>query len=318
MLDEAIAAFAPATVANVGAGFDILGFALHQPGDRVVARFNQVGTVRIVALTGDGGRLPRDAALNTAGIAVIKLLEHLGTSQGIDLEVHKQMPLGSGLGSSAASAVAAVVAVNALLGSPLKKLELLPFAMEGERIACGAAHADNAAPSLLGGFVLIRSYAPLDVVKLHTPERLYAVVVHPHIEVKTQDARDILKKTLSLKDAIVQWGNIAGLVAGLMKSDYDLISRSLNDVIIEPVRAILIPGFADVKAAALQAGALGCSISGSGPSVFALVTDADTAERVAAAMQAAFAVHQIASDRYISKINQEGAHLVPQSQYASL
>lgn len=318
MRNEAIAAFAPATVANVGAGFDILGFALHQPGDRVVARFNQVGTVRIVALTGDGGRLPREAALNTAGVAVIKLLEHLGISQGIDLEVHKQMPLGSGLGSSAASAVAAVVAVNALLGSPLKKLELLPFAMEGERIACGAAHADNAAPSLLGGFVLIRSYAPLDVVELHTPERLYAVVVHPHIEVKTQDARDILKKTLSLKDAIVQWGNIAGLVAGLMKSDYDLISRSLNDVIIEPVRAILIPGFAEVKAAALQAGALGCSISGSGPSVFALVTDTDTAERVASAMQAAFAAHQIASDRYISKINQEGAHLVPQSQYASL
>ncbi|MCS7211700.1 MAG: homoserine kinase [Chloroherpetonaceae bacterium] len=318
MHEDAIAAFAPATVANVGAGFDILGFALHQPGDIVVARFNQVGTVRITQLTGNSSKLPREASLNTAGVAVIKLLEHLSIRQGIDLELHKRMPLGSGLGSSAASAVAAVVAANALLGSPLKKIDLLPFAMEGERVACGAAHADNAAPSLLGGFVLIRSYAPLDVVELNTPERLYAVVVHPHIEVKTQDARDILKKTLLLKDAIVQWGNIAGLVAGLMKSDYALIGRSLSDVIVEPVRAILIPGFSDVKAAALRAGALGCSISGSGPSVFALVCDARIAETVAQAMQDAFAEQGISSDRYISKINQEGAYVLPYSQYAAL
>lgn len=318
MKDECSVAFAPATVANVGAGFDILGFALDEPGDEVVARFNDCGMVRLTRITGDDGKLPMDAALNTAGIAVIKLLEHLGIEQGIDLEVRKKMPLGSGLGSSAASAVAAVVAANALLGSPLKKSELLPFALEGERVACGAAHADNAAPSLLGGFILIRSYAPLDVIELAAPAQLRAIVVHPHIEVKTKDAREILKKTLSLKDAIVQWGNIAGLVAGLMKSDYDLISRSLNDVIIEPVRSILIPGFNDVKTAAMRSGALGCSISGSGPSVFALTADMDDAARVAQAMQAAFAEHGIKSDKFISNINSNGARLVPSSLYAAL
>ncbi|MFN3386626.1 MAG: homoserine kinase [Candidatus Thermochlorobacter sp.] len=318
MKDDGFVAFAPATVANVGAGFDILGFALHKPGDEVVARFNESGKVRITRITGDNGKLPTDAALNTAGIAVMKLLEHLRLKQGIDLEVHKKMPLGSGLGSSAASAVAAVVAANALLGSPLKKSELLPFALEGERVACGTAHADNAAPSLLGGFILIRSYAPLDIVELDTPAHLHAVVVHPHIEVKTKDAREILKKTLSLKDAIVQWGNIAGLVAGLMKSDYALISRSLSDVVIEPIRSILIPGFNQVKTAAIRHGALGCSISGSGPSIFALTVDAETAARVAQAMQEAFAEQGIASDKFISKINPEGARLVPRSLYATL
>ncbi len=318
MRDDGAVAFAPATVANVGAGFDILGFALHQPGDEVVARFNDGDKVVLTRITGDGGKLPVQAELNTAGVAVMKLLAHLNLRKGIDLEVHKKMPLGSGLGSSAASAVAAVVAVNALLGSPLKKAELLPFALEGERMACGAAHADNAAPSLLGGFILIRSYTPLDVVPLDVPERLHAVVVHPHIEVKTKDAREILKKSLLLKDAIVQWGNIAGLVAGLMKSDYDLISRSLNDVVVEPVRSILIPGFNAVKAAALREGALGCSISGSGPSVFALTTEMSLAQRVAHAMQEAFAEQGVASDKFISKINSEGACVVPSSTYAAL
>ncbi len=307
--------FAPATVANVGAGFDVLGFALYQPGDHVVARFNNTGKVAVKAVTGDGGKLPLDAHLNTASVAVMKFLYHLRSDQGIDLEVHKKMPLGSGLGSSAASAVAAVVAANDLLGNPLEKSALLPFALEGERVACGAAHADNAAPSLLGGFVLIRSYEPLDIVPLSTPNELYAVVIHPHIEIRTKDARNILKKTIPLKQAIVQWGNIAGLVAGLLKSDYDLIGRSLSDVIVEPVRSILIPGFDAVKRSAIEAGALGCSISGSGPSVFALTQSLSTSEKVADAMQTEFLAHHIDSDRFISAVNRDGATILSEHHY---
>jgi homoserine kinase len=238
------------------------------------------------------------------------LLKHLDETRGIELRLEKKMPLGSGLGSSAASAVVAVVAVNELLGRPLSKRDLLPFALEGERIACGSAHADNAAPSLLGGFVLIRSYTPLDVIPLPTPEKLYATVIHPHIEIQTKDARGILKQQISLSNAITQWGNTAGLVAGILMSDYDLISRSLHDVIVEPIRSILIPKFYELKQAALDAGALGCSISGSGPSLFALTDSHDTAQKVANAMTLVLDNIGIGSDVFISKVNQEGAKIL--------
>lgn len=302
--------FAPATVANVGCGFDIFGFAVDAPGDEVVAFLTDEPGIRITEITGDDGRLPFDSQKNTAGVAVRAYLDALGHSIGIALQLHKKMPLGSGMGSSAASAVAALYAVNELLERPLSRMELLPFVMEAEQIACGAAHADNVAPALLGGFVLIRSYEPLDVIRLTVSVPLFCTLVHPHIEVRTEDARKILRKQIALKDAVAQWGNTAGLVAGLLNGDYGLMGRSLQDAVIEPVRAALIPQFAVVKAAALGAGALGASISGSGPSVFALSQTRAIAEQAGRAMQAAFLSGGIQSDIFVSGINQEGPRML--------
>jgi len=220
------------------------------------------------------------------------------------------MPLGSGLGSSAASSVAALLAVNKILGEPLTKEELIPFAMEGERLACGAAHADNVAPALLGGFTLIRSYDPLDVIKIKTPKNLFSAVIHPHVEVSTEDARKILKKQITLKQAITQWGNTAGLIAGLLQEDLGLIARSLQDVVIEPIRSLLIPGFNEVKAAALKAGALGCSISGSGPSIFALANSISKAQYIAKNMENEILKMKIKCDVFVSPINHEGAKIL--------
>lgn len=308
---NSISVFAPATVANVACGFDIFGFAVANPGDQITLTVRDKPGVRITDITGDDGRLPRETARNTAGIAIQTYLQHIGrTDVGIDVVLHKQMPLGSGLGSSAASAVAGVYAINELLGRPLPVMKLLPFAMEGERLACGSAHADNVAPSLLGGFVVIRSYHPLDVISIQTPAILFCTIVHPDIEVNTKDARFILKNEVSLKNTITQMGNVAGLIAGLMTPDYDLISRSLVDVIIEPVRAILIPEFNEAKQAALDNGALGCSISGSGPSMFALSRDAQTAGRVGAAMQQAFLGVGVTSEAYVSEINRQGPRVL--------
>ncbi len=299
--------FAPATVANVACGFDSLGFALNEPGDVVEAILSDTPGVRVLSITGDGGKLPLTAEKNTASVAVMEMLKHLGdTTSGIELNVHKQMPLGSGLGSSAASAVAAVVAANEVLGSPLTRLELLPFVMQAEKIACGAAHADNVAPALLGGFVLVRSYHPLDVIQLEFPKDLYAAVLHPQIELLTSDARNVLKKTIRLDDAIEQWSNLAGLITGLITHNHDLIGRSLKDTLIEPVRSLLIPGFDAVKAAALERNALGCSISGSGPSIFALCRGEDHAKEVGAAMQTAMNGFGLGSDLYVSSINAQG------------
>ena len=307
---ENVRVFAPATVANVAAGFDILGFAVNEPGDEVVLRKTDSGVTTISRITGDGGRLPTASEKNTAGISVVRFLDHLGIDQGIDIELHKKMPLGSGMGSSAASAVASVYAANKLLDEPLTPLELLPFALEGEAMACGTGHADNAAPSLLGGFILIRSYNPLDVVPIATPENLFCTLLHPQIEVLTDDARKILRKNILLKDAITQWGNVAGLIAGLINSDYDLIGRSMQDVIIEPVRSLLIPGYDSIKDAAMEAGALGCSISGSGPSLFALSTSMDTARTAGTAMQKACNEIEIESELYISPINKSGPRVL--------
>ncbi len=304
--NKQIRVFAPATVANVACGFDSLGFAINQPGDIVEAQLSDEPGVRILDVTGDGGRLPRDSESNTAGVAGIALLEHLESRQGVEMVVHKRMPLGSGLGSSAASSVAALFAVNKLLGEPLSKDALLPFAMKAEERACGSPHADNVAPGLLGGFVLIRSYDPLDVVPVEYPESLYCTILHPHIELRTEDSRKILRKHIKLKDAVIQWSNLAGLIAGLSKSDFPLISRSLNDIIFEPVRSLLIPGFDRVKGAALEAGALGCSISGSGPSVFALSTTEEKAREVGLAMKKAFSELQLESDVYVSPVNRTG------------
>lgn len=309
-MKKTVRVFAPATVANVACGFDIFGFALEAPGDEVHATLSEIPGVRITEITGDGGLLPRQIEKNTAGVSVLKLLEHLNSDQGIELAIHKKMPLASGLGSSAASTVASVFAANELLGRPLSREALLPFAMEGERIACGTAHADNVAPSLLGGFVLVRSYNPLDVIRVPIRCELYCTVLHPHLKINTGEARDLLKKEITLSQHTIQSGNVAGLVIGCMEGDYDLIQRSLQDVIAEPVRAALIPGFAAIKQAALDAEALGCSISGSGPSIFALTTTRASATRIAAVMTDACQQHNITSDFYISAINQTGVQVI--------
>ena len=310
MSKQSISVFAPATVANVACGFDVLGFAVEQPGDTVKLTLNNTQVVSITSIAGDGGRLPLAAPKNTAGVAIIEYLRHIGKEQGVEISIEKKLPLGSGLGSSAASSAAAVVGINELMGKPLSRKELVPFAMEAERIACGAAHADNVAPAILGGFVLIRSYEPLDIIEIPSPDNLFCAVVNPHIELRTEDARKVLRREVQLHDAIAQWGNLAALIAGLMKPDFNLIGRSLHDVVAEPMRALLIPGFNDIKDAALNAGALGCSISGSGPSVFALCEHSTIAQNVALAMQQAFAVIDLNSDVYISKVIKSGAAIV--------
>lgn len=307
---KTIRAFAPATVANVSCGFDVFGFAVEQPGDEVTLMRTKNPGVRVLKIEGDGGRLPREAEKNTASVAVLSFLKSIESDAGIDIELKKNLPLGSGMGSSAASAAAALVGVNYLLGEPLSRRELLPFAMEAERIACGSAHADNVAPSLLGGFVLIRGYEPLDVVSIPTPENLFCTLVHPHLELKTQDSRQVLRSSISLKDAITQWGNIAGLVAGLMKPDFGLIGRSLKDVVAEPVRSLLIPGFDIIKEKAVEAGALGCGISGSGPTIFALSTEKEIAIRAGKTIQQEFRKLKLDSETYISKINSIGAKVM--------
>ncbi len=302
-----IKVFAPASVANVACGFDVLGFALDKPGDEIILTKSDKKGFRITRIT--GGKLPYEAKKNTAGYTALKLLEHLDYQGGLEMEIHKKMPFGSGLGSSAASAAGAALAVNIALGSPLSKSELLPFAVLGEQVADGAYHADNVAPSLLGGMILIRDTPTLDFHKVYIPRGLYVVVVHPHIEILTKDSRGILKNELSLKDHIRQSANLAGLLLGMQTSNFDLIGNSLQDVIIEPQRAHLIPHFYEVKNAALKEGALGCSISGAGPSIFALCSNSLVAENVAIQMEKVFKDNKIGCTVYHSKINKEGAVL---------
>ncbi|WP_337041267.1 homoserine kinase [Emticicia sp. 17c] len=307
---ESIKVFAPATVANVACGFDIFGFAVDAPGDEVIVRKRSDKQVVITKISGDEGKLTLDATKNAVTVPILTFLKKNGIEQGFDIELHKKMPLGSGLGSSSASSVAGVFAVNELLGKPLETKLLLPFSMEGERVACGSAHADNVAPALMGGFVVIRSYNPLDFFNVPTPPELFVTIVHPDIEVNTKDARHILRNEVSMKNTIAQMGNVAGMIAGLMQSDYDLIARSMVDFIIEPVRAILIPEFWEVKHAALEAGALGCSISGAGPSIFAFSKGRETAEKVAMAMKSTFEKASIHGNAYVSGVNQAGPKVI--------
>ena len=306
--------FAPASVANVAVGFDILGFALYQPGDEIIARRTEEPGVRIRQITGTGKKkLPLEAELNTAGYAALQLLKAQGIEDwGVELEVHKKMPFGSGLGSSAASAAGAVVAVNALLPQPLDRLSLLPYAVLGEQIADGAYHADNVAPSLLGGMILVRSNETLDVHRLPVPPNFYAAVVYPEVEILTKDARQVLQPTVSLAATIAQTGNLAGFITGLFTNDLELIGRSLTDHVVEPQRARLIPHFYEVKGAALEQGALGCSISGAGPSIFALTAELQQAQRAGHAMQAVFARNGIESHLFVSPINQDGVVVLEQ------
>jgi len=288
-MSDTVRAFAPATVANVGSAFDILGFALEAPGDFVIARrLPQENEIKVSRIVSPYGELPFDPARNTASVAVRELFRKKNIECGVELEVEKQMPLGSGLGSSAASAAAALIAVKNLLGIDAEDDVLVACAMEGERVACGTAHADNVAPSLLGGMILIRSYEPLDIVKIRPAGNIYYGVVCPRVEVRTEDARKVLRREVRLKDAIVQMGNVGGLITGFLTGNIDLVGRSLEDVLIEPHRAALIPFFDDARKTAIGNGAVGSGISGSGPSIFALARNADDASRSAEAMARIF------------------------------
>lgn len=298
---------APGTVANLVCGFDVLGMALEAPCDKMEVRL--LDHPGVIITSRDGFPLPTDPAQNTAGAPLLAMLEELDRPIGFEVIIDKKIKPGSGLGSSAASAAGAVVAANILLGDIYSKTDQVRFAMFGEKVASGVKHADNVAPCIFGGITLIRSIFPLDIISIPAP-RLHVTVVHPQIEVRTSDARQILRKEVLLKDAIRQWGNIAGLVAGFMKNDFDLIGRSLEDVIIEPVRSMLIPGFDEVKKQCREAGALGGGISGSGPSIFMLSKDHLTAVEVEKVMQSIYDRIGLAYHTYVTTINQEGVKVV--------
>ena len=306
--DGAVKVIAPATVANLVCGFDVLGMALSDPNDEIEIRLNNENSqIRIVHT--DDYNLSTDPAKNVIGAALKAMQEEGGVGVGFDITIKKNIKPGSGLGSSAASSAGAVVAANSLLNDKFSKEDLVRFAMHGEKLASGVKHADNIAPCIYGGITLIRSIHPLDIVPLSFPP-LYVAVVHPQIEVKTSDARQILRKEVQLKDAIRQWGNIAGLVAGFIKGDYSLIGRSLEDVIIEPVRSILIPGFYELKQRAKEAGALGGGISGSGPSIFMLCETERIAKDVEKEMQLVFDQIGIEYKTYVSTVNDNGIKIV--------
>lgn len=297
----------PGTVANLVCGFDILGLALADPFD--VMEVALIDEPKVIIHTKDEFDLPTEPEKNVAGVVLLSVMEKMHQEFGFELSIEKHIKPGSGIGSSAASAAGAAVAANHLLGNIFSKEEMVQFAMNGEKLASGVKHADNIAPAIYGGISLIRSIHPLDIVSIPAPE-LFVTVVHPQIEVRTADARQILKHQVLLKDAIKQWGNIAGLVTGFMKNDYDLIGRSLEDVIIEPVRSILIPGFDELKKKAKEAGALGGGISGSGPSVFMLSSNKATAVQVEKVMKEVYNKIGIEYNTYVTTINNKGVELI--------
>lgn len=308
MSKPGIKVFAPASVANVAVGFDVLGFALEAPGDEIIVREGKQPGLMISEIQGAGGKLPYDIMKNTAGYAAHRLLQFVGeTDRPLEMEIHKKMPFGSGLGSSAASAAAGVFAVNEFLKTGLTKYEILRFAVEGEQIADGAFHADNVAPALLGGMIMIRDNETLDIKKLHIPSGLFVSVIYPHIEILTKESRGILKQEVSFKDVIRQQGNLGAFVAAMYTSDFGMIGRSLQDLLVEPQRAHLIPHFYAMKEQAMNAGALGFSISGAGPSMFALSDNSGIAEKINEQANLLYQKNKVPVTTYLSKINHAGA-----------
>lgn len=308
MSREEIKVFGPATVSNVGPGFDLLGFAMESPGDEIIVRRN--GTTRLVLYDQSGCNLPDDPEKNVAAVAVSSLLRELHSYEGFDLVFTKKIPPGSGVGSSAASCVAAVVGINELLGSPFDTADLIPYAMEGEKVASGSTHADNVAPALLGGITLIRGYDPVDIKHISYPDDLWCAVIHPHLEIKTAESRKMIPRTVPLETALKQCGNLAGLVAGLISGDYPLIGRSVNDLFAEPYRTHQLPDFAALKASSLEAGSVGTGLSGSGPSVFSLCRGEEMATDVGEIMKKHFTARGIESRIYISRISQAGCKII--------
>jgi len=296
--------FSPATVANVSCGFDVLGFCLDSIGDEMVIRKTAEKGIRITKI--EVYDLPFEVEKNVAGVSALAMYEAAKPNCGFEIEIYKYIKPGSGVGSSSASAVGSVYGMNVLLGNPYSKTELTAFAMKGEAVASQSEHADNIAPALFGGFTLVKSLKPLEILEIPTPSDLFAVVIHPQIEIKTADARKILPENISLKNAITQWSNVGSLIHGLHTNDYDLISRSLEDVVVEPFRNQLIPGFESIKTTALKNGALGSGISGSGPSVFSLCKSHATAKNVEKEIRKIYQKQNIPFEIYVSKINLEG------------
>ncbi len=300
--------FSPATVANVSCGFDALGFALNTVGDEMILKKTSDKEIRISHI--EGADLSYEVKKNAASVVVLAMLNQTKADFGIDIQLFKKVKPGSGLGSSASSAAGAAFAVNKLLGSPFTNLELTEFARIGEEIACGSPIADNVAAVIYGGFILVKSYKPLEIVKLPVPDELWVTVIHPQIEIKTEDARNVLQTAIPIADAVTQSANLAGLISGLYTNDYQLISRCLIDVIAEPYRKVLIPLFDEVKTAGLQKGALGVGISGSGPSIFALCKGEDVAKKVAQGMKEVYQNSTIDFHIYTSAINKQGIKIL--------
>lgn len=307
-MKKTITIFSPATIANVGPGFDILGFAIEQPGDVISLEVIKEEYHRIINRTLFD--LPLDPDKNVATVALSAFLNHIGSKEKFQVTFLEKIQPGSGIGSSAASSAGAIFAANFLLNEPLLRKELVQFAMQGEKAACGSAHADNVAPALMGGFILIRSYHPLDLVEISSPSDLFCAVVHPEIQLATKESRSILKGNVPLNIAVTQAGNVAGLITGLLRSDFSLIRNSLHDVIAEPARSFLIPGFEKLKEASMSAGALGTSISGSGPSVFSLCNGRKSAQTVAKSFKKIFDDMDIPNNVFTSGINKEGVHQI--------
>jgi len=308
-MSESITVRVPSTIGNVGVGFDVLGMALDHVGEEITLTKRNDSKLVIRKLE-SAIELPTDPDKNCATVTIQHYLKAIDSRQGFDVEIKKFVRPGSGLGSSAASSAGAVYAANLLMGTPLSTKALLPFALEGERIACGSPIPDNAAPALLGGITLVREAATLDVIALPCPHELYVSLIYPEIDIKTEDARKILKGQVPLKTAIRQWADLAAFVSALYTDDYDLISRSLRDHVVEPMRAILIPGFAEVKQAAIDTGALGASISGAGPSIFALSKSKEKANQVLKAMQQTLKAINLPYQSFVSGVNQSGIQTV--------
>ncbi len=300
--------FSPATVANVSCGFDVLGFCLDNVGDEMVIRKTAKKGVKITKIV--GANLPFETENNVAGVAALAILNAANADFGVEIEIYKNIKPGSGIGSSSASASGTVFAINELLGKPFNKQQLTLFGMKGEAVASGAEHADNVAPGIFGGFTLVKSVNPLKVVELPTPSELFATIIHPQIEIKTSEARAILPTEIGLNKAVKQWANVGSLVSALYTNDYDLIADSLTDYIVEPYRSQLIPHFDEVKKAMLDAGALGCGISGSGPSIFSLSKGEETANKVADSIRKVYNNTGIEFDIHVSKINAEGIKII--------
>ena len=300
--------FCPATIANISCGFDVLGLCLESVGDEMIIRKSDVKGIKITKIVGE--ELPLETSKNVAGVAALALLDTIDYKFGFEIEIYKNIKPGSGIGSSAASAAGAVFGINELLGKPFTRKELVEFAMKGEAIASGSEHADNVAPAIMGGITLVRSSAPLDIIKIESPSELYATVIHPQIELKTSEMRAVLQPMIPLKSAILQWGNLGGLIAGLYTSDYELIGRSLHDEIVEPLRGPFIPKFDVIKKTALENGALGSGISGSGPSIFALSKGIETANRIAKAMFVVYEDMNMPFEIHVSKVNPEGVKII--------
>jgi homoserine kinase len=300
--------FSPATVANVSCGFDVLGFCLDSVGDEMVIRKTDKKGIHITKI--EGFDLPYEAELNVAGVSALAMYNAINVDFGFEIEIYKNIKPGSGIGSSAASAVGSVFGMNALLGTPFNKTQLTEFAIKGEALASKCEHADNLAPALFGGFTLVKSISPLHILEIPSPKDLYASIIHPQIEIKTSEARAILPKEILLSDAITQWANVGSLIHGLHTSDYELLKDSLRDVVVEPFRSQLIPYFYEVKKAAMEAGALGTGISGSGPSIFSLSKSMQTALNVNDAIKKVYLETGIKFEIHVSKINTEGVKII--------